>query len=473
MPRYRDSVSKHFMIRRRDLLAGATVFAVAPSHALTSLAQANTGSEPADLPYPAFSHTTIARMRSPADVVAVGAGLIAPEAMDDNPYGASALKLNFSGRVGTLSPRFPLSVPLDVRRGAIRWTFKPISGIRNRQSSLSKWSIHLFSSGSPANPPRDYHQVSTANAVNQQSTGSLSNAGRWQSIAAPTSSFKAAGLGSDLSAVTWARLELRASSEAVIGVGDLDFVPNPRAKGALIFRFDDAYVSAYTIAYPLLAAVKTGGFLAPGAVASASGINAPGRLSTRQVLEMLKAGWQFGSQCYSTENSNTVDAWTSAERDKEYKDTRAYARTLGRYRDSADGTYYSGVAMNDMMAFPELTSNFRTIQNFRNGNPVNPPLEFGECFPFADPKNVICLNHGGNGGTGSDIKKFTGYALDQIRASKGVLILGHHNELAANHHVLDAFNFAIDYATSLYPDDLEITTPRKLLAPFNNDSLAD
>jgi hypothetical protein len=50
------------------------------------------------------------------------------------------------------------------------------------------------------------------------------------------------------------------------------------------------------------------------------------------------------------------------------------------------------VGPTDMTAYPELSANFRTLQRFDNGNPINPPLWFGETFPFGDPKNVLVLN---------------------------------------------------------------------------------
>jgi hypothetical protein len=63
-----------------------------------------------------------------------------------------------------------------------------------------------------------------------------------------------------------------------------------------------------------------------------------------------------------------------------------------------------------------------------------------------------------------------GYALDQVRARKGVLIVAIHGELA-NSDSLAAFNSMITYVTSTWPSQIEFKTMRSLLAPYNGDTL--
>jgi hypothetical protein len=41
-----------------------------------------------------------------------------------------------------------------------------------------------------------------------------------------------------------------------------------------------------------------------------------------------------------------------------------------------------------------------------------------------------------------------------------------HDDLATNSNVLTAFNDAITYAMVTHPNEIEITTPRALLAPY-------
>jgi hypothetical protein len=37
---------------------------------------------------------------------------------------------------------------------------------------------------------------------------------------------------------------------------------------------------------------------------------------------------------------------------------------------------------------------------------------------------------------------------------------------------LAAFNFLINYVTSTWPSQIEFTTPRRILAPYNGDTMA-
>jgi hypothetical protein len=83
------------------------------------------------------------------------------------------------------------------------------------------------------------------------STGTSTTSGRWQSIGIPVNSnFAAVGGGGDLSAVTWAEVGFGGFNQ-VMGIGNIDFVPNPRSKGAVIVRFDNGFDSAYLTAFPL------------------------------------------------------------------------------------------------------------------------------------------------------------------------------------------------------------------------------
>ena len=75
----------------------------------------------------------------------------------------------------------------------------------------------------------------------------------------------------------------------------------------------------------------------------------------------------------------------------------------------------------------------------RQRHPINPFLWFGETFPFGDPEKVLVLNVAQNSGGSATTTTYTGYALDQARANRGVIIMCMYDDLATNSNVLTAF----------------------------------
>jgi len=423
----------------------------------------------ADFPYPTFPYTTLMQMQTASDLAASsGSNTIADTAHADSPYNGTAVQITSVGFASSFTGK-PTAAGVNVQNGSIRFNYKPIANCQRGGTSPSSFTIRLFSTTSPG---ANYHQAGNASwLVGLSTEPTAGTPGRWQTAAIPINRFTAVGTGADLSSIRCVQFIVTFGNGAVYCLGNVDFVPNPRSKAALIFAFDDATLSAKT-AQAILDPYGLAGVIYPGAVASAQGINGSGKLTTADVQSLVASGWQFASQSYSTESNTIVDAWTRAERLAEYAATRNYTRSpFNRYRDSYDGSYYSSVSAVDMTAWPELRDSFRTLRRFDNGNPVNPPLPYGECFPFGDPKNIVCLNQAQNGaGGGADTTLYTGYAMDQVIASKGVLIAGHHNDLT-NPNVLDAFNYAVTRATTTDAANIEIITLRKLLAPYNGDTL--
>jgi hypothetical protein len=417
-----------------------------------------------DFAYPTFPFTTLAKLQTTADIQSTYLATVVDQPMSDSPYGPTAIKWTGSNANGSITSKTLLTTPVDVRNGSIRWTFKPIIGVPDYN-----WSIVLYSSGSPSAPPANYHSGGGSVPLQSYSSGGNTGLGRWQSIGIPVNTnFTAVGSGADLSKVTWAAISVGGSSTST-AIGNIDFVPNPRPKAAVIVRFDNGYGNAYTKGFPLLQAVGAPAFFS--LTTGLSLVGQTGFLTSSQISDLIAHGWQLSVKSYSTEDQATVDAMTPAQRNAEYQNCRAVAASFGVRRSSYDSIYYSNVGPTDMTAYPQLSGNFRTLMNFSGGNPgANPPQYFGECFPFGDRYNILTMSLVSDGGSGATLTTYLGYALDQARLNKGVLIISMHNDLA-NSDALQAFKDMITYVTVTHSDTMEFTTPRKLLAPYNGDTL--
>lgn len=419
-----------------------------------------------DIGYPNFPFMTLAPLRTVASVTKVGGGTLTDQTMADSPYGTTALQYNLSTTAGSIRGAI-LSTPINVNNGNIRWTWKPIQDwVTNNILALisASCSIRIYSSGSPASPPANFHSMFWGNIRFASTSPTTNTPGRWQQNSWPLSAFTVNGTGANLSAITWASIDFRTTSatDIIMGVGDIDFVPNPRSKGAMIFRFDDGHETAYTNAFPVLQSIGKPGLLFISPLLTA--LDSPGpptTITTAQVIEMMSAGWQCGAQSFTTEDNAIVDAWSSLQRDNEYKGLRKYAQSkfgINGYYGTADGSYYSNVGISDRTAYPELARNFRTLWRFQAGQGTGTPLPDGETFPFSDPHNVIALN-AQTWSDGTTVTKI-GTAIDQTVANKGVLMLAYH-DIPNTGEGWDGFNAAIARAS-----DLDIVTPISLLSPY-------
>jgi hypothetical protein len=466
------------MLDRRDLITGTSVLAFFSG--LNEEAQSldnstskgrvllgGTQETASDFPYPTFPFTTIAPFEKVSDVLNTTSlpGTLSDAAMVDSPYGATALKVTFNGSNGIIQSK-TLRSPVDCSGagGSIRITFKPINAI-NSGGALSRFGVLLLD-GSGNNAQATFQLF-----LQQMSTSAGGIPGRFQTISIPLSAFIHNGTV-NLAGINQVYLAdntgiLRATSGSSMALGHVDFVPNPRSKAAVIVRFDDGKVSSYNTAKPLLDAVGAPAFLAISPVATTINVNPSFFLTTAQVTAQLAAGWQFGCQTYSTEDFTTWTNWTLAQQLADFASDRAAARSFGHFRDSIDGTYFSNVSYTTQGVYPAFKQSFRTVQNFLGALPSGAPLYFSECFPFGDPLNVISL---GLATIATPSWTQLWAALDQTRAAKGVLILTIHDDLLTPDY-LTSFNNMIRYVTSTWPSQIEFTTMRRLLAPYNGDTL--
>lgn len=407
--------------------------------------------------YPEFPSTTLAAITTKASLYN-GNSAASDVSVSDSPYGLSTAPQIDLPASSQLISTVAVASPCDVRNGHISFEYKTISGISAASGTLTSFKIRLYSSGSPAAPPANYTETG-----NMGSYFKAFAVGRWQRFGVPISWFNViGGSGATLSAVTWARIEIICGATgATIQLGYIRFYPNPLSQAKVIFRWDDAVASAYTIGKPLLDAIGKPGFLAPGAVASAQGFGGAGRMTLAQVAECRAAGWQVGSQSYSTESAQADYAAYLAE----YRSMMAYAAANGYRTDAVDGTFYSSVGPATSVAASAMrAAGVRTIQRFDNGNAENPPNIPGETFPFADEFNIRSLNMAQPGGSGATITTRVQQALSRAITDKGVLILAMHDDLT-NADALQAFNDVISTYNS-DPTKFDITTPTALLTPY-------
>lgn len=460
-------------INRRELLAGAATGAIAAGlpenlKALTPQQRAALpgGAENGDFPYPSFPFTTLNRQRLASDLQPSTNFSVSDVASTDNPYGQSTSARAVVTSSWVMRPSFiTTGAGVDVRGGQIRFNFKPITTIKD----LTRFELDLFSSTTVGAAGSNYHKVDIKSLVGLQTTSNGAASGRWQSVGVDVSSTVVAnGAGADLTNIR--QIQVQGTGACQFEIGDFEFVPNPRSKGAVIIRADDGDASQYTILKPAMDAFGAVGVIMPSPISTV--IGGGGHLKFAQWQAMMAAGWQNASQAYSTENNTIVDSWTRQQRLDEYAAIRSFVAPYGHRRDTYDGSYYSSVGPNDMIAWPELRDSFRTLCSFRSGNASGNPFPFSEVFPFGDPKNIQCLNLNSWGDVSDIYESHMILALDQTRAAKGVLVVAFHNEMglpSGNH--LSALNKIGNYVTALHPDTMEFTTIRKLLAPYNGDTL--
>ncbi len=418
--------------------------------------------------YPNFPQVALMQPRAMSDVITSGAGSFSMVDMPDFTDGRKMVQ--FTTGSGSGQVRSPLRAPLDVRNGHISIWLKMLSFV---QGDVSAMQIRLYSTGTPGGAePANYHSWGGRfDIVQQFSQGPATKVG------AHPNDFTAVGTGADLSAITWVSFHGQAQSGKTVTfyLSDIQFVPNPRTKAAVIFRMDDAWIYAYSILKPLLDAKGVPMFLAPGAVSGANGFNGagvntppttnPDRMSISQVNEMRSLGTQCGTQSWTTE-ANLADY---AAYLTEFQGMQRYFADRAWLADAADGTYYTNVGQGTQGARQAmLKTGSRTIQRFVNGRNGNAkPLAMSENFPFTDETAITALNVAGPGiPTGGTITDAITIELNRVIATKGVLIIAGHNDMATDPNQLAAVQYVLNRYASGGGAEFDITTMAKLLEPY-------
>lgn len=424
------------------------------------------------LKYPNFPQINLMTPRTSGDFLTSGSGtftMVNDAAFSD---GRQVIEIvPTSASIGQV--RTPLRAALDVRNGHITGWMK-VNPYASGNWASGSFELRLYSTGSPSGAePANYHK-----AVNR--FDGIVTDGGFVKLGAHANDFTITGTGADLSAITWASWTFRAAGATAVAarVSDMQFVPNPRTKAAVIFRWDDAWKS--TSLRDLFISVGAPMYLAPGAVASSNGFNGagyntpptnnPSRWSIDEVIAMRALGWQVGTQAYDTENNQPDQASYLAQ----FQSMQDYYRARGWVSDASDGTYYSNVNFNTQYARQSmLEKGSATIQRFNNGrNNVNPPIAYGETFPFRDETCIQTLNLAAPGlgpGLVPPITTTTDsvtVSLNQTIANKGVLIIAGHNDLYEQQAELDAINYVLNRWIAGGKSEFDITTPKALLDPY-------
>lgn len=361
--------------------------------------------------------------------------------------------------------------PVDVRKGHISG-FLRIVGFDANKIDPSGVQIRIYSNGSPAARPSNYHVWGNRTGIQQNFAG-----GPFIKVGANPADFLAVGGGADLSAITWVEWHFRSwlSTDFVTyDTSAVQFVPNPRKRGALIIREDDAWKRPALRDY--LASIGAPWFQAPGAIAGPNGFNGagyntpptnnPDRWSIAEADAMRATGVQIGTQAWSTESTLADYAAYLAE----FQGMQAYYRARGWMADAADGTYYSSVNIGTPGARRAmLETGTRSIQRFTNGrNNVVPGMETRETFPFRDETSITAINLAAPG-IGADAPTITDSIkneLDRIVATNDVLILAGHQDIVDQPAEWAALTYAGDRWVQGGRTEFDILTPSMLLDPW-------
>lgn len=424
------------------------------------------GGYPADVPYPAVTRTVLSAIRTKSQIQGGGSiGELADTVMADSPYGSTAVVYTGTTTQRSVGNSVVLSTPVDVRNGAPGFWMKPIAFFgKAGGSGLDRLNIELHSSGSPASPSANFHRL---NAGNQAyfwarsltiAKDATTAARRWQHWAAPIPTWSVAGTGADLSAITWARYILRGTASVpVLGLGDIDFTPNPRTKAAFIIGFDDNYQIPYAAAAMDAAGVP--GVLYPGDLLTNVGTS--GKMGWADLQDRINHGWQIASQAVYTENGTTLDAQTSAERRADIATLRDAQRSHGLSNGGFDGSWFGTMGSENDISGPDYEASFRTMRLANGGLDANPPLDHALAWPFPDPLNQQSLNGATPAWLTNTVSRLTS-AMDQAVAAKSVLEVYYHNEVETAGNARDGFNAILAYAAA-NPTTCEIITKKQLI----------
>lgn len=386
----------------------------------------------------------LAKFQVKADVLSAPATLT-DDATNAPLYGATSLRFNASGTttINMASGMGALSAGINIRYAGIRIWLRPGP---NFFLNVNVLEVRVYSSGSPASPATDYHKIEVAGA----SKGVLSSQattgwGRWQPIGFPTEQMTAVGAGATLTAITYATLHIQSHNGngggLLVELGNVEFVPNPRTKAAVLITFDDGRLSQFTEAAARMARYGFPATMFIGTPPMTIG------LANRVTVDHVKHlhdhyGWQIGGQAATTETNTEWDAFTDAQR------TAAYSRVANLYNSLGltgyeDGSYFSNVTPNDMTAFPAFRQFFRSVRAFGSSRSAasGAPLHFGEPAPFGDPMAYRAVD-----GASSRFNVSNGYAdhmkvhIDQAVTNRGVAALAYHDELLNSGNIRTCFD---------------------------------
>jgi hypothetical protein len=398
---------------------------------------------PAAIPLGDWSQRSLLH-NPPASVTAVPSS--------DNPYGQSSVIQIDAGAAATVSiaNSAVMSPPVDVRNGAIHMPFKPV--FRGHEFSVS--SVKLYSSGSKAAPPANYHQLDRfgegPSSMQAVVTSNGDAPGRWQVWGFPVgSALKQVGTGADLSAITWIEWELRAGASGgklELGKRPL-FQPNALTKAKAIFCFDDLHDTVFTTVRPLFNALGWKFSFNGGALNTT--IGQPGRMTLAQCQQLVAEGHHMMLQAWSSEAQATIDAMTDAQRAAEMQAQIDFmvANGLMQPGDKRFGSYFSSVGDKDMTAFPMFRDyNTSGTRKHMQARSQNPPFYYGETFPWPDKHSIRAI--AGEFTSPSDNRAVL-YA--NAIADKGVAITNRHNDLttlSADLDLLDGLRSQIDVVSA-------------------------
>lgn len=307
-----------------------------------------------------------------------------------HPAGAAtALQIVTSGNTTyTVTPSVALGAAeaVNVTDGYVQIPFRPISYCEQ----IGRWSIELHSEGTPAAPTANYHQLDPfgegPSALKQILTSKAAGAaaGRWQVFQVHGTDFTAVGAGADLSAIKFARLTIRGTTGYTVTLqfGSIRFQPRAMAKAACVIYFDDGHTSVHDTALPLFQAKGWKGCFNLGAMAQT--LDVPGRLSSAQVSALVAAGWELHGQAYTSEDIAVLSAMTDAQRAAEMASQQAVATSKGWGNNIAHGSYFSGVDQTQQTIFPMFRDYCRSVRGYFSARGANPPMLYGESFPYAD-----------------------------------------------------------------------------------------
>jgi hypothetical protein len=344
----------------------------------------------------------------------------------DPLYGDTRLTVTLASfNARQLRPAGTLASPVNTTGQLIRIWTKPIANVDPR---LSAYKVRLYSTGSPSSPGANYHEFGFSGLIREGQKGAEQ---RWGSFAVPVNQFTAVGTGADLTAVTWAMVEMQANSSAgmTIAVGNIELVANGLTKAKMIIAFDDQYPN--TINYASRAMARYG-FRGVLYVSPAVDLNKTGKLTSSTLKNLHdNLGWQIASQAYTTENNvgaGGIDVMTSDQRTADAAKLRNWQNGLG-LSGGNHGSYFSNVGVTDMIAFPMFRQAYQSMRAYYFG-------EFNqvETYPWADPMRIRGMG-AGEFQWGNNSAIYTTYwknHIDRAIAQKGVGFLVFHDGLSGS-----------------------------------------